>query len=103
MIEIEQWRGRIGSFNRAKSYCRVSERKDLPFTSTSIFLGVLQTMMSAMVIGTLLLIGGVESNPGPPNVVQHGMLSIQLRFNVLLCIVCIPLDNYIIQLIIYLI
>ena len=76
MIEIEQWRGRIGSFNRVKSCSKVNERKDLPFTSTNELLGVLQTMISAMVLGTLLIIGGVEINPGPQTVIQQGMLSI---------------------------
>ena len=80
MIEIEQWRGRIGSFNRVKSYSKVNERKDLPFTSTNELLGVLQTVMSAMVIGMLLIIGGVEPNPGPQTVIQHGRLSVYLHY-----------------------
>ena len=72
MISIEQWRGRIGSFYREKVHGIVSHTKATPFTSSALFLSLIQAMMSAAVISILLIIGGVESNPGPPVVTPKG-------------------------------
>ena len=78
MISIEQWRGRIGSFYRVKVHCIVSHTKATPFTSSALFLSLIQAMMSAAVISILLIIGGVESNPGPPVVTPNGEFSTKL-------------------------
>ena len=83
MISIEQWRGRIGSFYRVKVHCAVSHTKATPFTSSALFLSLIQAMMSAAVISILLTIGGVESNPGPPVETQKGEFLTKLLQSIL--------------------
>ena len=103
MIAIEQWRGQIGSFNRCKNFCQINECKDSPISSTKLYLDVLQTMMSAVVISMLLIIGGVESNPGPPKNIQQGKLSVKpnllqtVYLKLLVCQIFISLFKYRLQ------
>lgn len=70
MISIQQWRGRIGSYNRVEAHSFVCQPKDNPFKSSILFLSMMQSIVLAAVISILLIIGGIESNPGPPTSIQ---------------------------------
>ena len=70
MISIDQWRGRIGSFNGIKAYSKPTGTNDGSLLSASNSLGLIQIVMAGVVISMLLIIGGIEANPGPPTVAQ---------------------------------
>ena len=91
MISIELWRGRIGAFN-IKSCSRPSNAKDSgSLLSTSNSLNLIQTTMLGLVICMLLIMGGVESNPGPPTVAQGNLLQLFLNNLFLLNVIAIVL------------
>ena len=72
MISIEEWRGRIGSFNNVKTNSNESNVDfdyQLPET---IALSINQTLRLLAVIRRLLVVGGVETNPGPQTAVSLG-------------------------------
>ena len=68
MISIEAWRGRIGGWNGRVKLSSSSSSKKLNFSlvQTLDVLWGISTILVATVITLLLIVGGVEVNPGPP-------------------------------------
>ena len=65
MISIDAWRSSIGNFNKGSS--SALQRQTKCFGPILIFLAwaFVATIVSAGLINLLLIIGGVEQNPGP--------------------------------------
>ena len=74
MISVEAWRASIGSFY-SHAARGIAAKVNVP---KSCYLSMLQslsfTTMSLALIATLLLMGGVESNPGPITPGSKGMM-----------------------------
>ena len=68
MISLETWRGRIGSWaGRAKlSSTSVGPKFDIYFGESMDIIGGISTSLLVCVIFFLLIVSGVEINPGPP-------------------------------------
>ena len=66
MITLESWRAQIGGYNSIKTRpCRGSSLA--PAAALLLTQGLkLRMILSSMVLAVLLVIGGVEKNPGPP-------------------------------------
>ena len=62
MISVEAWRINIGRFHGMKLKCFSSKSKTKRWTSSD---NVLCTVLTISLITALLLIAGVEPNPGP--------------------------------------
>ena len=62
MISVEAWRINIGRFHGMKLKCYSCKSKAKHWTSSN---NVLCTVFSISLITALLLIAGVEPNPGP--------------------------------------
>ena len=79
MISIGAWRATIGHHlkGRISTTNKTAKLQNIP--STSIFaISILSlTIMSAALISTLLIIGGVESNPGPTDPLKDGNFKFQ--------------------------
>ena len=66
MISTEAWRSSIGSFHRCRLQCNQNRvNTDVSNKSVLIHLALMSMLMSAALINTLLIISGVEKNPGP--------------------------------------
>ena len=65
MISIEAWRGQIGSFNRVKSDSKSIDGMKKTYALEKYPLCMIQTIITAAMITILLIIGGIEINPGP--------------------------------------
>ena len=68
MISLEAWRGRIGVWaGRVKLFSMIRAPKmDLTLRQTLDILWGISTLLVAAVLVVLLIVGGVEINPGPP-------------------------------------
>ena len=72
MISIEEWRGRIGSFKNVKNNSQGNETDfDIQLREKCI-LSINQTLRMLAVIRRLLVIGGIETNPGPQTASSFG-------------------------------
>ena len=72
MISIEEWRGRIGSFKNVKNNSQGNETDfDIQLREKCI-LSINQTLRMLAVIRRLLVIGGIETNPGPQTTLSYG-------------------------------
>ena len=67
MVSIEAWRAAIGRHNKSKpNATNKTSKLHSTLWAPSLRVSILvATVMSAALIGTLLRIGGVETNPGP--------------------------------------
>ena len=65
MISVEAWRMSIGSYNRHKITDTSTLTKNSTNCATCLALMMTLTIMASALINTLLVIGGVEANPGP--------------------------------------
>ena len=72
MISIEEWRGRIGSFNNVKTNSNENQMDFDHQLPETISLSLNQTLRLLALIRRLLVIGGVETNPGPQTAVSLG-------------------------------
>ena len=68
MISVEAWRLSIGSFHSIRVKSLSSKLNDKDWTSIT---NVSCYILSAALITMLLLIGGVESNPGPTSGISY--------------------------------
>ena len=68
MISLEAWRGRIGVWTRrAKLSSNISAPKsNISIEQTWVILWGMPTLLVAAVISVLLIVDGVEVNPGHP-------------------------------------
>ena len=72
MISIEEWRGRIGSFKNIKNNSQGNETDfDIQLREKCI-LSINQTLRLLAEIRRLLVIGGIETNPGPQTTLSYG-------------------------------
>ena len=65
MISLEAWRGRIGSWTKRVRLSSNLPRKILKGIIWDNICGI-STNLIACVIFVLLVVGGIEINPGPP-------------------------------------
>ena len=67
MVSIEAWRSSIGRHNNVKlnNSSKASKVHDSRNVATHALSSLVATVVCAAVIGTLLRIGCVETNPGP--------------------------------------
>ena len=74
MISIEAWRSSIGVHNNCKinHINRVSKCLNTLNSASLLLSSLLFTVLSAAVIGTLLRIGCIETNPGPTGGCNEG-------------------------------
>ena len=72
MISIEAWRSAIGSYNKCKTQCNVTKTNNIANSINYVFLVSTVTVMTAALINTLLIIGCIESNPGPKQGAHEG-------------------------------
>ena len=72
MISIEEWRGSIGSFNNVKTNSNENQMDFNYQLPETISLSLNQTLRLLAIVRRLLVIGGVETNPGPKTAVSLG-------------------------------
>ena len=73
MISIEEWRGRIGSFKNVKNNSQGNEIDfDIQLREKCI-LSINQTLRLLALIRRSLVIGGIETNPGPQMTLSYGI------------------------------
>ena len=72
MVSIDIWRSRIGSFDIVKSCKDGSDKEHLLWLIAARSFNRNQTMLTAGLIGILLVIGGIELNPGPLTAAKEG-------------------------------
>jgi hypothetical protein len=82
MITIQAWRSSIGAYNgfKMKSSSKVNKATNFASDSTLAVSALIATLMSAKLIGTLLIIGCVEANPGPITGVNEGKNTLQFNY-----------------------
>ena len=71
MISIEAWRAVIGAFVGGKDLQNLTARCSLFASYTGSSLSMIFTSISLNLILILLMIGGIESNPGPISEGNH--------------------------------
>ena len=71
MIGIEAWRAVIGAFVGGKDLQNLTARCSLFASYTGSSLSMIFTSISLNLILILLMIGGIESNPGPNSEGNH--------------------------------
>ena len=73
MVSIDIWRSRIGSFDKVKSCKDGGDKEHLLWLIAARSFERNQTMLVAGLIGILLIIGGIELNPGPLTAAREGI------------------------------
>ena len=84
MIPLKAWRGRIGVWaGRVRMSSKVSAaKKNIGLRQSLDILSGISTLLVAAVISGLLLVGGVELNPGPPRKDLNSSYSSEEEFEV---------------------
>ena len=82
MITIQAWRSSIGAYNgfKIRSSNKVNKAQNFSIAASLSISTLIATLMSAKLIGTLLMIGCVEANPGPITGINEGKSSLQLKY-----------------------
>ena len=74
MITVQAWRSSIGAYNgfKMKSANKINKAQNFASAATLSVSTLIATLMSAKLIGTLLMIACVETNPGPITGINEG-------------------------------
>ena len=81
MISIDAWRAIIGGFVGSKDLLNLSARCSLFAFYTGSSFSMIFTSISLNLILILLMIGGIESNPGPNSEGNHAKsIALQIVF-----------------------
>ena len=83
MIGIEAWRMSIGSHNNKKLSCTSTVTHNQTNGGILLSLMLTLTVMSSVLIDILLVMGGIESNPGPTSGKQNKNQQILLSNTIL--------------------
>ena len=84
MITIQAWRASIGAHSgfKMRSTNKVNKDQNFAIAATLSVSTLIATLMSAKLIGTLLMNGCVEANPWPITGINAGISALQLNISV---------------------